>query len=676
MENLQSILKKISSKYILESTFDFIKDKTFKLKLFNYSKYFQQKLGLELYNYLEAYVTNLEINIDDYLYRRKNIYPQKFKKNILNEYLEEDLAKKKFDIKIVEEFIIKNLEKEIEKEKSEEEKLKIVLGKKQIEIYSPFLDFFSKTKAFESFSIPISINVIKKFNLEKDYISVFENFNKTGIKYDKLNIYINSNDIDYLKTLKIDLGELVSLKLNVDTINDEGENREEDEDEDEENKTVYNIDDINKFYKTLFSYKNMANNLILFDLNCIFLKNFEIDPNLFENLNNFKSLKILLLSGLHFQNPFMLKLNNLIGIFIYDCLNIIVDENFGNNLKRLVIKKTKTSIFPKSKSLLKFPLLESFLIDNDIKEVLNSKIDFSVLNKISYFEGYMSDFIHLPETKSLKEVKLLQIDEGLKIDENLEVEKELIKKIVSLESLQNIEFLAKYIADNEFSRITRSNYSLKKIQIEWLSTNGKCILNNLLNKFPNLSNFEIFFPVNTTIPENFKPPMIKLEENKKSKINKILLDIGVFTNDIQLFCGPYDKLSKIEFTSNINFRTNFPIFGKKCNVKFQSLTLFHLTNRVEGEIKEIDFDMLNNLYNNLNCFPNLKDFKLDCILKVSKDFYIQFLKKLLSMKLKSIYFSIKENYKEEDEPYTEVELKEIYPEFDYDLYEELNIKKV
>ena len=340
----------------------------------------------------------------------------------------------------------------------------------------------------------------------------------------------------------------------------------------------------------------MANNLILFDLNCIFLKNFEIDPNLFENLNNFKSLKILLLSGLHFQNPFMLKLNNLIGIFIYDCLNIIiVDENFGNNLKRLVIKKTKTSIFPKSKSLLKFPLLESFLIDNDIKEVLNSKIDFSVLNKISYFEGYMSDFIHLPETKSLKEVKLLQIDEGLKIDENLEVEKELIKKIVSLESLQNIEFLAKYITDNEFSRITRSNYSLKKIQIEWLSTNGKCILNNLLNKFPNLSNFKIFFPVNTTIPENFKPPMIKLEENKKSKINKILLDIGVFTNDIQLFCGPYDKLSEIEFTSNINFRTNFPIFGKKCNVKFQSLTLFHLTTRVEGEIKEIDFDMLNNL---------------------------------------------------------------------------------
>ena len=98
--------------------------------------------------------------------------------------------------------------------------------------------------------------------------------------------------------------------------------------------------------------------------------------------------------------------------------------------------------------------------------------------------------------------------------------------------------------------------------------------------------------MNTTIPENFKPPMIKLDENKKSKINQILLDIGVFTNDTQLFCGSYDKLSEIEFTSNINFRTNFPIFGKKCNVKFQSLALFHLTTRVEGEIKESELAVL------------------------------------------------------------------------------------
>jgi len=64
--NNKSILKKIKSKYIYKIIFDYINNENFKFKLFNYSKYFKNILGLKLFDYKEKYFNSLDININEY----------------------------------------------------------------------------------------------------------------------------------------------------------------------------------------------------------------------------------------------------------------------------------------------------------------------------------------------------------------------------------------------------------------------------------------------------------------------------------------------------------------------------------------------------------------------------------------------------------------------------------
>ena len=51
--NNKSLLKRIKSKYTLILLFEYIKYTNLKFKWFNYSKFFQNKLGLTLFDYQE-----------------------------------------------------------------------------------------------------------------------------------------------------------------------------------------------------------------------------------------------------------------------------------------------------------------------------------------------------------------------------------------------------------------------------------------------------------------------------------------------------------------------------------------------------------------------------------------------------------------------------------------------
>ena len=64
--------------------------------------------------------------------------------------------------------------------------------------------------------------------------------------------------------------------------------------------------------------------------------------------------------------------------------------------------------------------------------------------------------------------------------------------------------------------------------------------------------------------------------------------------------------------------------------------------------------MLKNLYKNIDCMPNLKNFTLFFDAKVEKEFHLNFVKKLLSLNLNKIYFIIEEHL----DPYI------IYPLFE------------
>ena len=70
MEN-QYLINKIKSSYIIKYIFNYIKDNNFQLKLFFYSKLFQNKLDLTLI-YKEKYIDKIGFDINKYLHKEKD----------------------------------------------------------------------------------------------------------------------------------------------------------------------------------------------------------------------------------------------------------------------------------------------------------------------------------------------------------------------------------------------------------------------------------------------------------------------------------------------------------------------------------------------------------------------------------------------------------------------------
>ena len=135
MEN-QKMIHKIKSKYILKHILNYIEDKNFQLKLFFHSKYFQNKLEINLLSCYKKYLDELGFDYNRYLYKEED----KYKKDILiNEFknfiLNNNLDKEKFK-KIIYE-VIKN-----QNDKDEE---------KYINIDSPLFEIISKIKDFVNY---------------------------------------------------------------------------------------------------------------------------------------------------------------------------------------------------------------------------------------------------------------------------------------------------------------------------------------------------------------------------------------------------------------------------------------------------------------------------------------------------------------------------------------------
>ena len=61
-----------------------------------------------------------------------------------------------------------------------------------------------------------------------------------------------------------------------------------------------------------------------------------IKPEIIEPINNFRSLKYLVIRGIYFKSPFELKLNNLKKINIINCDYISFNNNTFLKVKNLV----------------------------------------------------------------------------------------------------------------------------------------------------------------------------------------------------------------------------------------------------------------------------------------------------------------------------------------------------
>ena len=622
------MLKEIKSKFIINTIIDYIKEDK-KLQIFSFSKYYQEILGIKLLDYQQQYFNRKRIKLDDLKVFFSPIQKANndFKRNILKDNLK--LYLNKYNIKydllksyLIEynKYIIKNLNQES-------------APKNIIDIYSPFFDDLLKNKCLEFFIIPIDFELIEKFQLYNDYKDVFDKLNKYKSNFCiKIN-FKNENVIPLIKDFKINFELLKGL----DMIN------------------VGNEKNINydSLFKNLFDFNNFGKNIINLYLKIHDVWSKITDSKNFEKINSFQNLKTLELNGFNFQKNFILNLNDIIFLNLKNCSNIIFAKN--NKLKTLFISNCNIL---KNKSLSKFEHLEKIELLNYKNVQKYSEIfDFTSFINLKFLNCQACDFIHLPEISSLENAYLISTTSN-----NLETEKLMFEKICKLQKLKEISFDIYTANIEDISNINYNNPSLEKMYIGIKKELQNVNFSGLINKFKNLSELKVDFQAG----EEYFTVNLKIKENSNCKINKLYIS-GCGATNIELYCGPYSNLVELKLYENgniTNLKDTFPLFKENCPIIFHKLTNFHFIN-MELSTEPFPFEIINNLYNNLDKMPNLNNITIKCYSsEMNKDYYKQFIKKLLEMKLDSITLDIHQMDEEDDslgDNYTFEELKEIYP---------------
>ena len=691
------ILNKISSKYLIDILFSYIQISHFKLKLFSYSKFYQKKFNLDLNDYINTCLES-KSNYKKYLCCFEDFYGKyslcrysDYGKDKLKEKLESDLKyvykmdMQTFTQKIINFFnIYSNKYKEI-----------ILL-----DIFSPFFDSLSQLPNFyKIFTIPIAINrpiIIKEgnstrvgfpdcnFNALNDYISVFDRLNKSNIKYsisisfqDFLEYYLYSHNEEsykeYWKNFKINIENTSGLLLF-----------------DHNN---YGTDMYGDYILPENGTKRAFAELSLFD----YIK--------------FKNLKYLKLDFVFIpkEEPSPQKLINFPDVEECD----LVEFRFKKEKENIETGNFDCDIIYYSSYSYEY---------NPDKTIMNleySKIfDFSIIKKIKILTIEVIDFLHLNNNILLEKIIIYSIRE---IDK--ETEKKMIEKLISIKTLKDITFSLKMIEDKEILQIKGENNSV--INLKLYIFKKDCEIYYLQQKFPNLINLSISNLYKSSIVYNdqlcqfckerylhgninnnevknilnnkIKGIMIKDEQN--CNINKLILNIGDSSN-VKLFIS-FEKLIEIKLIGLLNFN-NFPIFNKNCNIVFNSLTHFECKVGIDHYIscyeefceyynqKSDDYyengcgflsyyynnemkDFLNNIYNNIRCMPNLKDFIYEFPSSIEENIYLDLIKILLEKKLNTIvlrlynnksskvYSNINQCFGFDFSEYTFEELKSFYP---------------
>ena len=601
--NKEQLLNKILSKYILEGIFDYICDRNFKLKLFEYSNLFQKKLDINIFNYQEKYLDKNGFDIIKYFSFIYNS-SENFSKDLLKDELEKDLLKTNFEKKNLNNYIKRNFKRfKINEKYRKFSPLKFNADLIQVDIFSPFFDILSEIGFLELGSIIIQINLIEKYDLKKDYILAFEKLNKSNIKYTTLTCNFQSNDdIKYLKDFHINFNQIKNLIFY-----------------EEKECGIMNHD---YFFDTLFTIEGIVNNLVILDIKIINDYYTEpIDPKALKNLNNFKSLKILRLENLQTENIFLLKLKNLETLTLINCDIILLDENIGLNMKNLILSECSLE---KPKNPLKLPELISLILIFLQDQKSYHIIDYSSMKKLKSAQIDSKEFLFLSNSP-LEFIRL----NPFKDYDSYDLEKKIIEKIFLIKTLENISIPIMRMNIDDISNIINENNTLKKLEIYWKNKSCDCILDNIENKFPNLSELIINQEKQYNHSNNKNEIKLEIIQNPKCNINKLRLDCICINT--KLYCKPFEKL--IELIINLdneinNLKDTLPIFGDKCKTIFSKLKSFHFSLKT----KVLSMDILNNIYNNFDKMPNLKQITLDLIIdKLNKDILNKLINKIKSL---------------------------------------------
>ena len=634
--NKRKNLEKISSKYIVQLIIEYIDNDNWKMKLFKYSKYFQKIFQLKLIDYQIKFFHQKGIDFYKYLYYKSEKEKETFNKDILKEELKKDLLKYNTDLNIIKKFDINYFKEYITKIEGRKNN---IYGDKDdglitnncsdnfLDIYSPFFDLISKGNIFSQFTISIPMNKFKKYNLEKDYISVFNKLNESNIKYSSLSFnYKNKDDFNYLKNLDINFNNIKNIRFN-------------------------NLDHF-------LLYLNKEDKL----------------PPSFIKINNFNFLQQLSLTNIFFEETFIIKINNLKILTLKLCRNVSLDISIGSKLKKLFLYDTFISIYSSGlrENLIKFPELEECQLIN--KKLYNrvfycTFFDFSSSKKLKNITLEDQEFLYLQEKAPLEYIKLYS---SLNRTVRFHYEKEIINKFMKIKTLKQVDIRESFNFD--FLNVKVKNTSIKEIKFRWYKP-GDCILYNIHNIFPNLSNLHlyIFSHNNDNKPDELNLEMI---ENPFNYINKIFLDLETSSN-IKFYIGPYINLESlnIECKNKIKNLGDIIFFNNKQKILFRSLTHFRfIYNIKEG----IHYNLLKNLYNNIDNMPNLRYFELECdTVDINENFYKELILKLIKLRLDKLTIIVKKSYNEEVLSfYSKNELKKLCPNIIFIDFNNIYIQKI
>ena len=346
----------------------------------------------------------------------------------------------------------------------------------------------------------------------------------------------------------------------------------------------------NYFIELLYPYLNI-NNLVYLHLS---LYN-EVDPNTFSSINNFISLVELKLS-IKFKTIFTLDLYNLKKLTLNFCSNITFGDNFGQNLKELYLSYTE--IKGKSKKF-DFPHLQECR-NNKISYDFNTIINRMDLRELKILESYISDY-KLLDYSPIEKLYLKNYYESYGMEINM------LSKIINNKTLQEVYVQLCKINTDKILEIEGVNTSVKNLGIDFRKSHYDYV-KILRNKFPNVSQLIV-----SDFVYNFND-------------NKFL----ILNYNNKIYNDPLENLLYINFELDIIEKINkntFPIFNDKCNVIFESLKVF----RLKGTIS---FNILENIYNNLDNMPQLKKLILKIKIKyINKNFLKKFIEKVEDLKL-------------------------------------------
>jgi len=455
-------LDRISSRDLIKDIFNYIKDKNFKYKLFIHSKYFQKKLDINLIELKKKYLSKIKFHIDDYLH---SFSDNTSLKSLYDDFLRNNKISREFLESIIYDIYQNKTIEENSDEKDEDgiEDFHVDYIGRAISIHSPLFGILSTTKNFEKIFV-INMKPIK--NIKDNSIKeAFENLNKSN---KILSIYYTLDNIR-----DFDLKEL-NLKIKRLTLEITASNPLE--------------KDINYLFETLFSIKNIENNLIYLK---IIGANGVAKSSVFKKLNDFKLLKNLYIENLNISCNFDLYLNELNVLRLKNC-------NIFNRLNNSISKKLKVLQFYNSLT--------------SINEL--NKVNFKDL-KVLYIKRCSLSNLDALENANFDKLEKLDLSKNEKISNISIFEKLNLKKLKELNLYWNLISNIDVLAKVNFSNLEKLN--LSKNNISNIDVLAKANFNKLkkLNLSENkISNIYVLGKVNFKLLEK-----LNLEDNNLSDIN-------------------------------------------------------------------------------------------------------------------------------------------------------------